>query len=160
MSDSRARLWFALFVLVIFCAGLGTGMVIGRRMGPPAPGDGAFAFLHGGRGRGPFGPGMGMGGGFGMGRGGGGLGMGRGGGPAAIPPGLVQRLSDELQLDATQRAQVEKILEDRRARLEEVHREAREKFDKEAEALHDAVRAVLRPDQQQKFDDWLRRHRP
>ena len=35
MPDSRTRVWFALFVLVIFCVGLTSGMVIGRRMVPP-----------------------------------------------------------------------------------------------------------------------------
>ena len=147
MPDSRARVWFALFVLVVFCAGLGGGMFIGRRMGPPPPG-GAFGFLHGGRGRG-LGPGAGMGMGMGMGRGG-----------PAIPPELVDRLSREMGLDAAQRAQVTRILDEHRDHLEQVHREAREKFEKEASDLHGALRAVMRPDQQQKFDEWLRRHRP
>ena len=150
MPDSRARIWFALFVLVVFCAGLGGGMFIGRRMGPPGPG-GALAFLHGGpRGRGPFGPGAGAGFGMGMGR----------GGPAALPPELVDRLSREIDLDAAERVQVTKILDEHRDHLEQIHRDAREKFEKEASDLHGALRAVMRPDQQQKFDEWLRRHRP
>lgn len=152
MPDSRARIWFALFVLVVFCAGLGSGVLIGRRMSPPAPGSALF--MPGGpRARGPFGPGAGPG--FGM-----GMGMGRGGGPAAIPPELVERLSRDMDLDAAQRAQVTKILDEHRDHLEQVHRDAREKFEKEASDLHGALRAVMRPDQQQKFDEWLRRHRP
>jgi Spy/CpxP family protein refolding chaperone len=151
MPDSRARVWFALFVLVIFCAGVGGGMVIGRNMGPPQQG-GTLSFLHGGggggrgRGPGPFGPGSGFG-------------MMRGGGPPAIPPGLVERMEEELKLDDAQRAQVQKILDERRGRLEQIHRDARERFDKEAQALHQAIRAILRPDQQQKFDEWSRRRR-
>lgn len=150
MPDSRARVWFALFVLVVFCAGLGTGMFIGRHMGPPEPGA-MLGFLHGGgggRGRGgPFGPGTGFG-------------MMRGGGSPAIPPGLVGRLEEELNLDDAQRAQVQKILDERRDRLEQIHRDARDRFAKESQGLHDAIRAILRPDQQQKFDEWLRRRRP
>ena len=146
MSDSRARIWFALFVLVIFCVGLGGGIAIGRHMGPPAPG-GPLGFLHGGGRRGgPFGAGPG----FGMGR----------GGPQGLPPGLLDRMTEDLKLDDTQRAQVRKILDDRRDRLEQIHREAQEKFDKEASDLHNALRAVLRPDQQRQFDEWVRRHRP
>lgn len=147
MSDSRARIWFALFVLVVFCVGLAGGIFVGRRMGPPGPG-GPFALLHaGGRGPGPFGPGAGFG-------------RGGRGGPAAIPPNLVNRLSAELDLDDAQRAQVTKILDERRDRLEQIHRDARDRFQKEADDLHAALRAVLRPDQQQKFDEWVRRRRP
>jgi hypothetical protein len=143
MSDSRARIWFALFVLVVFCAGAASGLVIGRHIGPPPPG-GPFAFLHGRRGGpGPFGAGF----------------RGDRGGPPPLPPGMLNRLTDELALDAAQRTQVQKILDDRRSRLEEVHREAREKFDREQKDLHEAIRAVLRPDQQQKFDRFLE-HRP
>jgi len=40
-----------------------------------------------------------------------------------------------------------------------VHREARERFDREQRELHDAIRAVLRPDQQQKFDRFVDRRR-
>jgi hypothetical protein len=79
-------------------------------------------------------------------------------GPLAPPPGeIVGRLTSELQLDAAQRDQVRKILDDRRDRLEAVHREARERFDKEQRDLHAAIRAVLRPDQQTKFDTFLGR---
>ena len=35
MSDSRTRIWFALFVLAVFAMGLAAGVLMGRRMGPP-----------------------------------------------------------------------------------------------------------------------------
>jgi hypothetical protein len=38
-----------------------------------------------------------------------------------------------------------------------VHREARERFDKEQRDLHTAIRAVLRPEQQARFDTFLDR---
>lgn len=124
MSDNRARIWFALFVLAVFCLGAASGMVIGRRMGPPP-----F--------RGPMGPA-------------------RGGPPG---PMLLDRLTSELKLDAAQTVQVRKILDERRDRLEEVHRQARDRFEKEQRDLHDAIRAVLRPDQQQTFDHFLEHRR-
>jgi hypothetical protein len=134
MSDSRARIWFALFVLAVFCLGGAAGMVIGRHMGPP-PFRPAFGFGAGGRGGlGPLGlPGSGR----------------------PEPSRLVERLVSELQLDAAQTAQVRTIMDQRRGRLEQVHREARARFEQEQEQLHDAIRAVLRPDQQQKFDRFL-----
>jgi hypothetical protein len=138
VPDSRARIWFALFVLAVFCVGGAGGFILGR---------------HVPRGRGPFGPppferpGPG----------------GRSGPPpfarGPLPPDLVNRLTSELQLDSSQQEQVRKILDDRRGRLEEVHREARDRFDREQHELHDAIRTVLRPDQQQKFDRFVDRRR-
>ena len=141
MSDSRARIWFSLFVLVVFCLGGVGGFVIGRHAPPGPPG-----FFE------PGGPGPRRGG---LGRGG--L-IGRGpGGPPPLPPEIVNRLASELELNATQQGQVKRILDDRRDRLEAVHREARERFDKEQRDLHSAIRAVLRPEQQVKFDKFLDR---
>ena len=65
----------------------------------------------------------------------------------------------KLQLDAGQQDQVKKILDEHRAHLDQVHREAREKFDKEQEELQNAVRGVLHPDQQEKFQRFLERRR-
>jgi hypothetical protein len=138
MPDSRARVWFALFVLVVFCAGAAAGIVIGRHV-PPREFGGGMPFF--GRGRGP-GP-MGMGG------------PGRGE-PPALPPHLVEHLASELQLDDAQTTEIRRILDERRDRLDQVHREAREKFDQEQRGLHEAIRAVLRPDQREKFDRMTR----
>jgi Spy/CpxP family protein refolding chaperone len=138
MSDSRARVWFALFVLAVFCLGAASGIVIGRHLGPPRSGPGLFGV---GRGPGPLqleGP------------------PGRGGPPMST---LVQRLASELQLDDAQTAQIRTIMNQRRDRLEQVHREARERFAQEQRELHAAIRAVLRPDQQQKFDRFLEHRR-
>jgi hypothetical protein len=140
VPDSRARIWFALFVLAVFCLGGAGGFVLGRRMPPPR--DPLLAFGRGGPGGGRGGPPP----------------FARGpGGP--LPPDMVNRLSSELQLDAAQQDQVKKILDERRDRLEDVHREARGRFDKEQRELHAAIRAVLRPDQQEKFDHFLDRRR-
>ncbi|HYT74962.1 MAG TPA: hypothetical protein VEL79_09470 [Vicinamibacterales bacterium] len=137
MSDNRARIWFALFVLAVFCLGGAGGFVLGRHAPPLHPGAPG---IFGGRGRG-------------------GLFMHGPAGAPPLPPDLVNRLSSELQLDAAQQEQVKKILDDRRDRLEQIHRDARDRFDKEQRELHGAIRAVLRPDQQEKFDRFLE-HRP
>lgn len=138
VSDSRARIWFSLFVLAVFCLGGAGGFFVGRHVPSPRPDRPGLFGGHGGPGRGgppPFGR----------------------GGPPPIPSEIVNRLASELQLDASQQDQVKKIVEDRRDRLEGIHREARERFDTEQRDLHAAIRAILRPEQQTRFDKFLDR---
>ena len=117
MSDNRVRIWFALFVLVVFCAGLAGGVLIDRALGRRAA-----AFDRGGpRGAMDFGPG----GRAGRGRWPGGPG-GPGGRRGGSPRMLVERLAGELNLTSEQRTKVEEILTARRARLETVQREVRD----------------------------------
>ena len=154
MNDNRARIWFSLFVLAVFVVGGAVGFLVGRHA-PPLPGETPGAFDRGPQGRGPLPP-------FGPGRRGGPPGpFGRGpiGGPPPLPPDLIARLTSELELDSGQQDQVKKILDEHRAHLDEVHREARDKFDKEQQDLQNAVRGVLRPDQQDKFQRFLERRR-
>ena len=110
----------------------------------------------------PFGPGPGLFGGRGGPGGPGAFGrgapppFGRGrGGP--LPPRVFEELTTELQRDAAQQDQVKQILDDRRDRLEAVHRDARERFEKEQSDLRAAIRAVLKPGQQTRFDKFLDR---
>jgi uncharacterized membrane protein len=154
MSDSRARIWFSLFVLAVFCVGGAAGFVIGRHAPPLATPPGAFGGGPDGRGPRPFfGPGAGR-------RGGAPGPFGRaGGGPPPLPPDLIAPLTTELQLDADQQDAVKKILAEHRAHLDEIHRDARGRFDKEQEELQNAVRGVLHPDQQDKFQRFLERRR-
>jgi len=144
VPDSRARIWFSLFVLAVFCLGGAGGFILGRHMPPPRerffgrPGPpGVEGDLRGfGRLEGPGG---------------------RRGGPPPLPADLVNRLSSTLQLDAAQQDQIKKILDEHRDHLEQVHRAARDQFAREQGELHAAIRAVLRPDQQEKFDKFLER---
>jgi len=142
MSDNRTRVWFSLFVLAVFCLGGAAGFFVGRHAPPfpdggGPPGFGRFGGPGGRRGGPPF--------------------FGRGPGAPPLPPDIVNRLSSELQLDAAQQGQVKKILDEHREHLDQVHRDARERFEKEQAELHTAIRGLLRPDQQEKFDRFLER---
>jgi uncharacterized membrane protein len=146
VTDSRARIWFALFVLVVFCLGGAGGFMLGRhlptfpewRRPPDRDGLDSRGFARGRRGDPP--PPL--------------LRGGRGG-PAGLPPEIAARLADDLRLDDAQRAQFRKVLDDHRAKFEQVHRDARERFDREQQDLRGAIRAFLRPDQVQRFDQFI-----
>ena len=125
MPDNRTRLWFSLFVLVVFCVGMAGGIVVGRRMAPPPPRGGMFL---------PGEPGQGRG---------------RGPGP------LIDRLDREVQLTPEQRTRVQAIFDARRGRLEEVQREVIARAEQERRALQDEIRKVLTPEQQARFDRWI-----
>lgn len=77
---------------------------------------------------------------------------------------FVARMVERLQLDETQEQQVRLILNEGRARF----KEAEKKKDAEARSIrremNDQIRALLRPEQQQSFEEFLehlrnRRHR-
>src|SRR5687767_15892983 len=110
MSDNRTRIWFALFVLGVFCVGLASGAMIGRRLAPQPEWDGPPLSGPGGRRGGP-GP----------------------GGPGGSPPSgrLIDRLDRELQLTDEQKTDIEQIFEARREPLERTQQEMRERMDKE-----------------------------
>ncbi len=134
--SSRARIWFALFVLAVFCLGGAAGLMLGRQMErndrfdrPPA-----------GR---PFGPGGPRGG--------------PGGGPP--PQVLLERLSRDLDLSADQRAQLDVVLHASRDRVEQFQREVRGRFDDEQRSLHQEIRKILTPDQQARFDRFVQEGR-
>jgi hypothetical protein len=130
MSDSRTKIWFALFVLAIFGFGLATGLVIGRRLGPP-PREAGPALA-----RGPMMPGMPPGG--------------------SPRERLAERLDRVLDLSDEQRAQVESILKTRGARLADVQREVAARAEQEQREMQDEIRAILDERQQDRFERWLR----
>src|SRR3954467_5052043 len=105
MSDSRNRIWFALFVLVVFCLGGAGGFILGRHVPPFA---GPLESLD----RPPGGPGFARGRGPGSGpiRGEFPSPFGRGpAGPAGLPPEVAGRLANELEPDDAQRAEVRPV---------------------------------------------------
>jgi hypothetical protein len=129
MSDSRTRIWFSLFVLAVFCVGLASGLVLGRRMGPPPPPRGAML-----GGAGPFGPPPGRPGQPGM---------------------LLDRLERDLRLTTDQRAKLEPVFAARRVRLEAVQRDVVGRAEQEQKELQAEIRKVLTAEQLPLFDRWL-----
>jgi Spy/CpxP family protein refolding chaperone len=130
MPDNRVRIWFSLFVLVVFCVGLAAGILIGRRL--------QFAerpFVRGPQGAPEFRPGS--------------VGEGRRG---AMRGMLVERLGRDLDLTPEQRAKIAAILANSRTRLDTMQRDVRERFEEEGRSLRDEIRSVLTPEQQQTFD--------
>ncbi|MGE5359701.1 MAG: Spy/CpxP family protein refolding chaperone [Bacteroidales bacterium] len=130
MNDKHLRAWFVVFVIAVFGAGIGAGLILDRYLAPRPPRPG---FGVGGRGRSGGGPMSGQG-----------------------PGMLVNRLVSQLQLTADQQKKVDDILAKRRSRLEAIRGEVRAKFDAEQRELRDEIRNVLTPDQQKRFDEWLR----
>jgi len=132
MADSRMRVWFALFVLAVFCVGGAAGIFVGARM-ERSDGPWRQAF-----------PGPGAGG--------------RGGPPGGPPPGvLLERLTRDLDLDAAQREQIRRVLESSRERVEGLQREVRERFAAEQRTLHEQIREILTPAQRDRFERSLER---
>jgi hypothetical protein len=130
MHDSRARLWFALFALVVFVAGLAGGVVVTKQTGLRFDGDGRPR-----RGPARMGP--------------------RGGGP---PPGfLLDRLAGDLDLTTEQRTRVAAILRAREERLDEFRRQIRQRFESEQKELQGELEKVLSPEQQKKFEEMMSR---
>jgi Spy/CpxP family protein refolding chaperone len=126
MAADRSRIWFALFVLVIFVAGLASGILIGRqltireraplRAGAALPGPPAGRF----------------------------------GGPPRQQ--MLERLDRQLDLTPEQRQQIDAIFRARRDSLDRLQRDVRDRYQSEQEALRDEIRAVLSPEQREKFD--------
>lgn len=129
MSDSRTKIWFSLFVLAVFCLGAAAGVLVGRHIERlDRPDRTRDARLGPGPGASHGGP----------------------GGPS--PPVLLERLTRELDLTSDQRVRVETILRASRDRVEQLQRDVRIRFDEEQRSLHDDIRQVLTPEQQERFE--------
>jgi hypothetical protein len=132
MFGNRARIWFSLFVLAVFCVGLSFGVILGRRM--VGPGMRGFANF------GPPGPGAGR---------------------RGAPPGvLLDRLDRELSLTGDQRARIAEVLEASRNRLDRLQQETHNRLESEQRSLREDIRKELTPDQQSRFDRWIAATRP
>jgi len=126
--DKHLRAWFVVFVVAVFLAGMGGGMILDRLVGPPRVAGRAAA------GQGVGGPGRGM-----------------GVGPA------MYRLADELRLTADQRPKFDAIIQDSRSRIQQVQGEVRGRFEAEQQRMREDIRKILTPDQQKRFDEWIAR---
>ncbi len=150
---NRTHVWFAAFVVILFAAGVASGVALDRAMGwgrwpsagfrggPGGPGD-----RGGDRGDRSGGPGTGTG----LGQRGGGPGRGSQGPPTEM---FVNELSEALTLTADQKTQITKILDDSRPRLRTLQEEASKKFSDEQDAVNNEIAKVLTPDQAKKLEE-------
>ena len=130
MSETKTRLWIALFVALVFVCGLSIGLAVSAWFGPRMNTVG-----FGGQ----FPP------------------PDRGPGPAAGPgvfvtQRILDRLERETDLTDDQRARLESLFEKREARFREFNREMRSRFESEQASLREEIAAILTPAQMKVFD--------
>ena len=133
IADGRLRVWFALFVLTIFCSGLGAGIFIGQRMARPTP---AASEAAGPR-PGFFFP----------------MPFARNGGRGHAF--MLDRLTETLSLTPEQRGQLEGILKQSRTRAAAAQQDVRARFETEQRTLREEIRAILTPAQRTRFEEWI-----
>jgi Spy/CpxP family protein refolding chaperone len=126
---TRQKLWFALFVAVVFVMGFGSGVATSR-----------FFRFGGPHGRGPGGPG------------------GPGGIPPPPPSAarIAEGMARDLQLTPDQQKQVEQAFERGAERLEKFRTATREQFDVLKKQLDDDIDRVLTPEQRMKHQTMRR----
>ncbi len=129
MNDKHLRAWFVVFVVAVFLAGIGGGMILDRFLArPPAqPPPGRRAGLGGAP---------------------------PPGGNAAVE---VARLVSYLDLTDQQKTQLQAIFADRRQRIEQIRGEMQGRFDKEQRDFRETIEKILTPDQRRRFEEWLAR---
>jgi Spy/CpxP family protein refolding chaperone len=159
---NRSHVWFAAFVVILFAAGMASGVALDRAMGwgrrpgsvfrggPGGPGDRTGergGDRIGERGGGPGGPGSGRGIGGGRGQGG--------------PPteAFVNDLAEALSLTADQKSKITTILEASRPRLRTLQEEASKKFSDEQLAVNTEITKVLTPEQAKKLEELQKERR-
>ena len=73
------------------------------------------------------------------------------------PQSFAQRLAGELTLSPAQEQQVLTILERHQPAMDSIWRQVRVQFDSERQEVRREIRALLAPDQEQKYDAMLAR---
>jgi uncharacterized membrane protein len=74
----------------------------------------------------------------------------------AGPQGMVDELAAAVRLDTAQRTQVQQILAETRQQYQEIQKQVRPQFNDIRSASRTRIRALLTPDQQLLYDEWLR----
>ena len=134
----KARVWFSVFVLLVFVSGGATALLLHRYIDPafeagaeepPAPPEG-----RPGRGR-ASGP------------------------PPMVPKRFAADLARDLQLTDTQRQQLETILERGRERLDGFRDQVHARFEQERRQVNSEIEAILTPAQRDRFAQFQKRMR-
>lgn len=128
MNDSGSRVWFAVFVLIIFVSGLALGIVLTRTLARPGPFESPM-----------------------MGRAGGGNDMMMRG-----PELRIDRLAESLGLNDTQRKELEGVFQLRRERIRKFREEANGRFEAEQKEIRAQIEKILTADQLKRFDEMGR----
>jgi Spy/CpxP family protein refolding chaperone len=136
----KTRLWFGIFVALVFIAGVATGSLLERVFnrplwaGMPGMPMGATVRIDGGP------PGFGgRGGPFAM---------------ATPAPGMLAGVfAEELKLTDDQRKQIETIFESHRPQLSVLRDSVRDKFEQERKAIDAEIEKVLTPEQRERFHE-------
>jgi Spy/CpxP family protein refolding chaperone len=68
------------------------------------------------------------------------------------PHSFIERLDHELNLSPDQLHQVESLMRDTHNKMEQLHEDFRRQHQQLISQTHDQIRALLTPEQQQKFD--------
>jgi hypothetical protein len=80
--------------------------------------------------------------------------------PVGPPPGPIEAMTHELDLDAAQRDQLRSIADSHRAELEAIMRETQPRLHAVLEAIENEMTPHLRPDQVQELEAWRKRRPP
>ncbi len=72
---------------------------------------------------------------------------------------LTDRLADDLALTGDQRTRLQRILDERRKRLDALQAEVQARFGKEQDDLRTEIRAILTPEQAARFDGLIQHRR-
>ena len=148
---NRTHVWFAAFVVILFAAGMASGVALDRAMGwGHRPGSG----FRGGPGT-PGGPANTAMGASGRGMGGGGRGS-QGGPPTEA---FVNELEQELSLTTDQKTRITAIIDASRPRLRTLQDEASKRITDEQEAVTAEIAKLLNPDQAKKLAELQKKPR-
>jgi Spy/CpxP family protein refolding chaperone len=131
MNDKHLRAWFVVFVVAVFMAGAGGGLILDRYIGLADQRNPRAGPRPVGR---PGGP-----------------------GPGAGVPMIRHRLATDLDLTAEQQAKLDAILANRQKRIEQVQSEVRARFESEQREMREEIQKILTPEQRKKFEGWLLR---
>jgi len=128
---NRAHVWFAAFVVILFAAGVASGVALDRAMGWGRRPGAVFR-------SGPGGPAGGRGGQ-------------QGGQPTE---NFVNELDQALTLTADQRTKITAIIDASRPRLRALQEDASKRFSDEQQAVNNQIAGLLTPEQVKKLETF------
>ncbi len=68
---------------------------------------------------------------------------------------MVNEMAREVDFDANQRSQVDRIMDDTRRQYQDLRNQVRPQFNAIRDASRRRIREILKPEQQARFDRWM-----